>query len=57
MTIPTKKLKSGFEMPVFGIGTGQMGGRFERNPKNDDAADIHAIRTAIEIGVTHIDTA
>lgn len=55
--IPTKKLKSGFEMPVFGIGTWQMGGRFDRNPKNDDKADIAAIRAAIELGVTHIDTA
>lgn len=26
MTIPTKKLKSGFEIPVFGIGTWEMGG-------------------------------
>lgn len=57
MTIPTKKLKSGFEMPVFGIGTWQMGGRFERNEANDDTADIQAIRTAIDFGVTHIDTA
>ncbi|MBI2552774.1 aldo/keto reductase [Candidatus Uhrbacteria bacterium] len=57
MTIPTKKLKSGFEMPVFGIGTWQMGGRFERNPENNDAADIAAIRVAIDWGVTHIDTA
>lgn len=57
MTIPTKKLKSGFEMPVFGIGTWQMGGRFERNRDNDDAVDIAAIRTAIALGVTHVDTA
>lgn len=57
MLIPAKKLKNGFEMPVFGIGTWQMGGRFERNPDNNDAADIQAIRAAIDLGVTHIDTA
>lgn len=44
-------------MPVFGIGTWQIGGRFEPNPDNDDARDIAAIRAAIERGVTHIDTA
>lgn len=57
MTIPTKKLKNGFEMPVLGIGTWQMGGRFERDAANDDVADISAIRAAIDLGVTHIDTA
>ena len=57
MKIPTKKLKNGFEMPVFGLGTWQMGGRFERNPENDDKADIQAIKNAIEAGITHIDTA
>ncbi len=57
MTIPTKKLKNGFEMPVYGFGTWQMGGRNERDPENDDAADIAGIRAAIERGVTAIDTA
>lgn len=57
MSIPTKKLKSGFEMPVFGIGTWMMGGDFTYDPKNEDAADIEAIKTAIEMGITHIDTA
>ena len=57
MNIPTKKLKNGFEMPVFGLGTWQMGGRGIRNPKNDDKKDISAIQYAIELGVTHIDTA
>src|SRR3989344_282148 len=57
MEIPLKRLKSGFAMPEFGIGTWQMGGRLERNPQNDDVADIAAIRKAIELGVTHIDTA
>ncbi len=57
MQIPTKKLKSGFEMPVYGMGTWKMGGAFSRDPNNDDAADIQAIQTAIDLGITHIDTA
>lgn len=57
MHIPTKKLLGGFEMPVYGLGTWQMGGRFERDENNDDAADIQAIKNAIEHGITHIDTA
>lgn len=57
MTIPVKTLKNGFSLPVYGLGTWQMGGRYERDPKNDDVADVHAIQYAIEHGVTHIDTA
>ena len=57
MRIEKKKLKSGFKLPVFGYGTWQVGGREERDPDNDDKADINAIKTAIEMGITHIDTA
>ena len=57
MKIPTKKLKTGFEMPVFGLGTWQMGGRDTHDLKNDDSADIFAIKSAIDLGITHIDTA
>lgn len=57
MKIPTKKLKNGFQMPVFGLGTWQMGGREIHNPENDDKKDITAIQEAIKLGVTHIDTA
>jgi len=57
MNVPHKKLLSGFEMPVFGIGTWEMGGRTERNIANDDEADIEAVRRAIDVGITHIDTA
>lgn len=57
MSIPLKKLKNGFALPVYGLGTWQMGGRKEQDPSNDDKADILAIREAINNGVTHIDTA
>lgn len=55
--VPTKTLKSGFTMPVFGLGTWMMGGAQEQDPGNDDEGDITAIRRAIEHGITHIDTA
>lgn len=48
MEIAKKQLRNGFSLPVFGLGTWRMGG---------DAADIAAIRTAIDLGITHIDTA
>lgn len=57
MNIPTKKLKNGFEMPIFGIGTWEMGGRFDYDPNSDDETDIKAIKAAINMGITHIDTA
>lgn len=56
-TIPTKQLKNGFSLPVYGLGTWGMGGHHHRDPENDDAADIAAIQLAIEHGVTHLDTA
>lgn len=56
MKIPTKKLKSGFELPVYGLGLWQMGGRWQSDTSKD-AADIKAIESAIQLGVTHIDTA
>ena len=56
MNIASKKLKSGFEMPVFGIGTWQVGGRFETDT-SEDKKHIEALRRAIEFGITHIDSA
>jgi len=57
VNIPIKTLKNGFSMPVFGLGTWQMGGRLERDFENNDEADIRAIKNAIDSGITHIDTA
>lgn len=57
MTIPSKSLKSGFSMPMFGIGTWEMGGRYIHNLLNNDKRDIESIKTAIDLGATHIDTA
>ncbi len=51
------KNASGLSLPVLGLGTWQMGGREERDPGNDDARDVAAIRAAIDAGITHIDTA
>lgn len=56
MEIPTKKLKNGFEMPVYGFGIWGVGGRFERDESND-AAEVQALKGALEEGVTLIDTA
>ena len=54
--IPTKKLASGFEMPVYGLGTWKMGG--VKQASNDtDKQDTAGIKSAIEKGITHIDTA
>ena len=57
MRIPKKRLKNGSKMPVYGFGTWRMGGKMKYDPMNDDEADITAIRNAIDLGVTHIDTA
>ena len=44
-------------IPVLGLGTWGMGGKMERDPQNDDARDIDAMKEAIRQGITHIDTA
>ncbi|HEX3081753.1 MAG TPA: aldo/keto reductase [Candidatus Saccharimonadia bacterium] len=56
MKIPTKRLANGFELPVYGLGLWQMGGRLEADYAQD-GRDVAAIQAAIEQGVTHIDTA
>lgn len=52
-----KTLKCGFSMPVLGMGTWQMGGRMERDSGNDDAGQIQALRTGLDLGFNLIDTA
>ncbi|MBI4136474.1 aldo/keto reductase [Candidatus Roizmanbacteria bacterium] len=54
--IPSKSLKNGFSLPVYGLGTWEMGGRYESDSSHDEE-DIAAIRSAIDHGITHIDTA
>jgi diketogulonate reductase-like aldo/keto reductase len=56
MDIPVKELKSGFRLPVYGLGTWHMGGDAVPDTSNDDA-DLAAIAGALDWGVTHIDTA
>lgn len=43
--------------PKLGFGTWQFGGRSEPYPNNDDESDVCAIQNAIQLGLTHIDTA
>jgi diketogulonate reductase-like aldo/keto reductase len=56
MKIPTKNFIGGFKLPVYGLGTWQMGGRWESDSTRDDK-EIEAIQGAIDRGITHIDTA
>lgn len=51
-----KKLVDGTPVPVLGLGTWAMGGNLSPSRKNDEA-EIRAIRLAVELGYTHIDTA
>ena len=55
-TIPVKRLRSGFGLPAYGLGTWGLGG-YEQADTRDDAAGVAAIRAALDRGVTHIDTA
>jgi len=52
----SKMLKSGFKIPVLGIGTYTFGGEHEADYSNDEQW-IDAIKTALDMGYTHIDTA
>lgn len=57
MEIPVKKLENGFSLPVYGSGTWHMGGGHWETDTSNDTNEIAAIKAAIEMGVTHIDTA
>jgi diketogulonate reductase-like aldo/keto reductase len=56
MKIPNKTLKNGFSIPVYGLGTWEMGGRMEKDTTHD-TANSKAITLAITEGISHIDTA
>ena len=56
MNIPTKKLKSGFGLPVYGLGLWQVGGKWEADTSSDEQ-EIAAIINALDAGITHVDTA
>lgn len=51
-----KKINKNIDVPVIGIGTWKMGGELTPVFDNDEN-DIRAIRKAIELGMTQIDTA
>jgi aryl-alcohol dehydrogenase-like predicted oxidoreductase len=56
MDIPLKGSQDGFSLPVYGLGTWEVGRRGEADGGHDERG-VGAIRQAIERGVTHIDTA
>lgn len=51
-----KKLNSNFRISTIGLGTWKIGGEERANTRND-RENILAIKTAIKLGITHIDTA
>ncbi len=51
-----RSLPDGDRIPVIGLGTWRMGGGSEPDPSQDEQA-LYALRTALELGYTHIDTA
>lgn len=56
MSLPTKKLKSGFELPVYGMGLWRYS-YLQGIDTAEDEPEIAAIQDAIAKGVTHFDTA
>ncbi|MEA2089409.1 MAG: aldo/keto reductase [Thermoproteota archaeon] len=51
-----KELSDGVKIPVLGVGTWKMGGGL-RADRTHDKECVLAVRTAIRLGMTHIDTA
>jgi len=51
-----KSLSGEVKIPALGIGTWGMGGEFSKD-YSSDKKDIFALKTAISLGMTHIDTA
>lgn len=44
-------------MPVYGLGTWNMGGGWDEPNSTNDQAEVAAIQAALQRGITHIDTA
>ena len=51
-----KELSAGVSIPVIGTGTWGLGGKHSADFSNDESS-VAAIRAAIDLGMTHIDTA
>jgi diketogulonate reductase-like aldo/keto reductase len=51
-----KTIAKNFKIPVLGLGTWGIGGLLEKDTSNDEFC-IETIKNAIDIGITHIDTA
>jgi diketogulonate reductase-like aldo/keto reductase len=51
-----REISSGVRIPVIGLGTWGIGGR-ETEDRDRDKDAVTAIRVALELGMTHIDTA
>ena len=51
-----KELSDGKKIPVIGLGTWGIGGRFEKDTSKEEE-EIDVIRKGIKLGLTHIDTA
>jgi diketogulonate reductase-like aldo/keto reductase len=56
-SIPSVTLKNGFSMPLIGFGTWQMGNRTSYGPGDNHDAEVSIIRSAVDHGMIHIDTA
>lgn len=50
------RLNDGASLPALGFGTWEMGGRMEKDDSQDERF-IKAVKTAVQVGFTHIDTA
>ena len=57
MSLPRKKLNSGFSLPELSMGTWMIGGGMVRDSDCDEDAAVRSIRRGIEAGVGCIDTA
>lgn len=57
ISIPSRRLRSGFSLPVIGLGTWMMGGDVSPDPSANIAREVEALQSGIAVGFRHIDTA